>query len=108
MTKFGRSRTPRQVTQVATVPPPARDHAPSRIPRGTVVLVGVAAVTITAIGMSGIRGILAPVLLTLVLVICASPVRTYLERKGFPQGIATGAVILVVFALLAGFALILV
>ncbi|UFS60432.1 AI-2E family transporter [Subtercola endophyticus] len=74
-----------------------------RYPRGTVILVGLAAATVTAIGLSGIRGILAPTLLTLILTICAHPVRTMLEKRGVPHGIATGSVILVVFGLLAGF-----
>ena len=74
-----------------------------RFPRGTIILLSLAAATITAAGMSGIRGILGPVLLTLVLTICAHPVRTRLERRGVPHGIATGSVIGVVFALLAGF-----
>lgn len=77
--------------------------ATHRYPRGTMILVGLAAATITAIGISGIRGILAPVLLTLVLTICAHPVRIWLEKRGVPHGIATGSVILVVFVLLAGF-----
>ncbi|MEC5148931.1 AI-2E family transporter [Cryobacterium sp. GrIS_2_6] len=74
-----------------------------RYPRGTLLLVGLAAATITAIGMSSIRGILAPVLLTLVLSICAHPVRVRLEKRGVPHGLPTGTVILVVFALLSGF-----
>jgi AI-2 transport protein TqsA len=74
-----------------------------RYPRGTVILVGLAAATVTAAGISGIRGILAPVLLTLILTICAHPVRTGLEKRGVPHGLATGSVILVVFVLLAGF-----
>ena len=45
-------------------------------PRATTILIGLAAATVTAIGLSGIRGILAPTLLTLILVICANPVRT--------------------------------
>ncbi|MFF1633829.1 AI-2E family transporter [Leifsonia sp. NPDC058248] len=73
------------------------------LPRATTILVGLAAATVTAIGMSGIRGILAPTLLTLVLVICANPVRTGLLKRGVPGGLATGSVILVVFGLLAGF-----
>jgi len=74
-----------------------------RYPRGTLLLVGLAAATVTAMGISSIRGILAPVLLTLVLSICAHPVRVRLERRGVPHGLATGSVILVVFALLSGF-----
>lgn len=71
--------------------------------RGTAILVGLAAATVTLIGISGIRDILAPVLLALVLTICAHPVRTSLEKRGVSRGIATGSVILVVFALLAAF-----
>lgn len=74
-----------------------------RYPRATLVLLALAAATVTAAGISGIRGILAPVLLTLILTICAQPVRTGLEKRGVPHGIATGSVILVVFVLLAGF-----
>lgn len=73
------------------------------LPRATTILVALAAATVTAIGLSGIRGILAPTLLTLVLVICANPVRTGLLKRGVPGGLATGSVILVVFGLLAAF-----
>jgi predicted PurR-regulated permease PerM len=73
------------------------------LPRGTNILVALAAATVTAIGISAIKGILAPVLLTLILTICANPVRTGLLKRGVPGGLATGSVILVVFGLLAGF-----
>ncbi len=73
------------------------------LPRATTILVGLAAATVIAIGISGIKGILAPVLLTLILTICANPVRTGLLKRGVPGGLATGSVILVVFGLLAGF-----
>lgn len=72
-------------------------------PRGTNILVALGAATLVAIGISGIKGILAPVLLTLILTICANPVRTGLLKRGVPGGLATGSVILVVFGLLAGF-----
>ncbi|KQX06930.1 hypothetical protein ASC59_03680 [Leifsonia sp. Root1293] len=64
---------------------------------------GLAAATITAIGISGIRGILAPTLLTLILTICAAPVRAKLIDRGVPRGLATGSVIVVVFGVLAAF-----
>jgi AI-2 transport protein TqsA len=110
MARTGRPRTPREPFEVAhlvpgTIAPVEQQPQRSRAPRATIALVALAALTITAIGMSGIKGILAPVLLTLVLVICANPVRTYLESKGVPQGVATVSVIIVVFGLLAGFTL---
>lgn len=70
---------------------------------GTIFLVSLAAATIAAVGVSMIRGILAPVLLTLVLTICAEPVRGFLEKRGVAHGLATGSVSVVVFLLLAGF-----
>jgi predicted PurR-regulated permease PerM len=87
------------------VTPASEDAAPApgRPYRGTMILVALAAATVTSIGISSIRGILAPVLLTLILTICAHPVRAALERVGVPHGLATGSVILVVFLLLAGF-----
>ena len=73
-------------------------------PRATVILLGLAAATVTGIGISGLRGILAPTLLTLVLTICAAPVRARLSARGVPRGIATAAIVLVVFGMLAAFA----
>lgn len=73
------------------------------LPRGVVVLVGLAAATVVSFGISGLRGILAPVLLTLILTICAHPARAYVQKRGVPQGLATGSVIVVMFAFLAGF-----
>ena len=58
----------------------------SRVARGTIGLVALAALTVTAFGMSAMRGILAPVLLTLILTICANPVRIYLQERGVSQG----------------------
>lgn len=71
--------------------------------RAVRILLGLAGGVVIAIGMHAIAGILAPTLLALILVICAQPVRVWLERHGTPSGIATGAVALTTFALLAGF-----
>jgi len=67
------------------------------------ILVGLASAVVVSFGMAAIGNILAPALLALVLTICAQPVRVWLERHGTPQGLATGAVGLTLFALLAGF-----
>ncbi|WP_426623447.1 AI-2E family transporter [Leifsonia sp. McL0607] len=71
--------------------------------RSARILLALAGGVVIAIGMHAIAGILAPTLLALVLVICAQPVRVWLERHGTPSGVATGAVALTTFALLAGF-----
>ncbi|PPL20311.1 AI-2E family transporter [Microterricola pindariensis] len=88
-----------ETTPESAGPAPARRYS-----RGVVILVGLAAGTVVAVGMSSIRSILGPVLLTVVLTICAQPVRTALERRGVPRGLATGSVVLVLFAGLAGLA----
>ncbi len=73
-------------------------------PRGTLILIGLAAAVVIAFGIGGLRDILAPVLLTLILTICAYPVGAFLKRHGVPGGIATIAIILVVLVLLGAFA----
>ncbi|MGN6426716.1 AI-2E family transporter [uncultured Leifsonia sp.] len=72
--------------------------------RAVRILLGLAAGVVVAVGMHAIGNILAPSLLALVLTICAQPVRVWLTRHGTPTGIATGAVALTTFALLAAFA----
>ncbi|MFK3671396.1 AI-2E family transporter [Leifsonia aquatica] len=76
--------------------------------RGVRILLALASAVVVAFGMAAIGSILAPTLLALVLTICAQPVRVWLTRHGTPEGIATGAVALTVFALLAGFTALLV
>jgi AI-2 transport protein TqsA len=75
-------------------------------PRSAVILVAIAAAVVVAAGLSGIRDIVAPVLLTLILIICAYPIRTMLLRRRVPGALATGILMLVVFGLLAAFAVI--
>jgi AI-2 transport protein TqsA len=88
--------------------PDAPPDPPARFPRGTLILLAAASLTVAAMGMNAIRGILAPVLLTLVLIICVHPVRAALRKRGVPQGLATGAVVLLTFGLIAAFVLIVV
>ncbi len=78
--------------------------AGTRYPRGTVILISLAGAVVVGLGMSALRDVLAPVLLTLVLTICANPVRVALERRGVSHGLASGSVIITVFLLLAGLA----
>jgi predicted PurR-regulated permease PerM len=67
-------------------------------------MISLAGAVVVGVGMSAIRDVLAPVLLTLVLTICANPVRVALERRGVSHGLASGSVIITVFLLLAGLA----
>ena len=71
--------------------------------RTTSILIGLGGATVTVFGLAAIAGIAAPILLALVLTICAQPVRTGLERRGVPRGLATGSVVATVFVVLAAF-----
>ena len=71
--------------------------------RNTAILVGLGGATVTVFGLAAISGIAAPILLALVLTICAHPVRRGLERHGVPRGLATGSVVATVFIVLAAF-----
>jgi AI-2 transport protein TqsA len=73
------------------------------LPRSTTILLSLAAATVAAAGLWALQSIVAPVLLALVLTICAHPLRVRLERAGVPRGLATGSVVIAVFVLLAGF-----
>ncbi|MGO4536816.1 AI-2E family transporter [Leifsonia sp. 2MCAF36] len=96
-------RRPRPTAPAGPIDPDAELNASGGLGRGLRILLGLAAVAVVSFGIAGIQGIFAPTFLALILTICAQPVRVWLERHGTPQGLATGAVGLTVFALLAGF-----
>ncbi|WP_285113677.1 AI-2E family transporter [Leifsonia sp. fls2-241-R2A-40a] len=98
-----RGRRQRAAAPSAPVDPDAELANAGGMGRGVRILLGLASAVVISFGIAAIGGILAPTLLALVLTICAQPVRVWLERHGTPQGLATGAVGLTVFALLAGF-----
>jgi predicted PurR-regulated permease PerM len=88
------------VADTAVEPEPVGSPA---LPRATVILLGIAAAVVITFGLSAMRGVVGPVFFALVLTICVHPARRWLEGRGVPRGLATGAAILTVFALLAGF-----
>lgn len=72
----------------------------SPLPRGLLILLGIAAGAITAFGMKAVAGIITPSFLALVLVICVQPVRGWLIRRGLPKWVAAVAVVLSVYLIL--------
>ncbi|TNC29138.1 AI-2E family transporter [Amycolatopsis alkalitolerans] len=76
------------------------------LPRTVVILLGFAAATVTVAGMRAVAWLLAPVLLALVIVIAIAPVRRGLRRHGFPGWAATVVLLLLVYAVLIGFGLV--
>jgi predicted PurR-regulated permease PerM len=70
------------------------------LPRGVVILLGLAATTVTVAGMRGVSGILAPAFFALMLAVTADPLRGLLERRGMARWLATIIALIVVYAVL--------
>jgi predicted PurR-regulated permease PerM len=73
---------------------------PTFLPRGLMILLGIASATIATIGIKAIAGIVAPSFLALVLVLCVQPLRRWLVGKGVPAWLAAIATILTVYLIL--------
>ncbi|WP_432479930.1 AI-2E family transporter [Nocardioides sp. GXQ0305] len=71
------------------------------LPRTVVVLLGGAAAVVVIAGMRGMADLIAPAFLALVLTICAHPLRGWLTRHRVPGWLATTAVIVTVYLVLA-------
>jgi AI-2 transport protein TqsA len=75
------------------------------VPRGLLIVLGLAAATIAVGGIREISGLLAPIFLALVLVVAVHPVRGWIERLGLPGWIGTVASIVAVYLILLGLTL---
>lgn len=81
-------------------PPPPPAVGPVGLGLATRVLITLAAAAITIAGMASAKEIIGPIVLSIVLVIIAHPVRAILERRNWPRWAATTAVIVVVYLIL--------
>ncbi|GAA3349258.1 AI-2E family transporter [Amorphoplanes nipponensis] len=70
------------------------------LPRGLIVLLGLAAAVVAVAGLRVFAEILAPVLLALMLTVTASPLSTWLIRRGTPAWLAAGALVVTVYVVL--------
>ncbi|QYJ04831.1 AI-2E family transporter [Nocardioides panacisoli] len=73
---------------------------PSGLPRGVLIMVGLAAITVTVAGVRAVSDILAPVLLAVVLSIASAPIRSGLAARGVPRWVGTVVSILAVYVVL--------
>ncbi|MCC3293397.1 AI-2E family transporter [Arthrobacter sp. zg-Y411] len=80
----------------------------SALPRSAVILLTLAGGTVAAFGLAAVRDVFTPAFLALVLTLSVHPLSQWLHGHGVPRGLATGTGIVTVFALLAGFAAVLV
>ncbi|THG36163.1 AI-2E family transporter [Glaciibacter flavus] len=79
---------------------PGAAVAPVGFSLSTRVLITLAAATLTVAGMYFAKDIIGPIVLAVVLVIIAHPVRPLLEKRGWPRWLATTTVIVVVYLIL--------
>ncbi|WP_082513454.1 MULTISPECIES: AI-2E family transporter [unclassified Leifsonia] len=89
-------------------PPPPPPVGPVGLGLATRVLITLAAAVITIAGMANAKEIIGPIVLAVVLVIIAHPVRAVLEHKGWARWAATTAVIVVVYLILIALGVLLV
>ena len=81
--------------------PPARSGA-GPLPRGLMIVLGVAGIVVVAGGMRAIPGILGPVFLALVLTILVDPLRAMLLRRNAPRWLASIAAFLAALLIVLG------
>lgn len=74
------------------------------LPRGLIVLLSLAAATITIAGLKAASSIVGPVALALVITIAMHPVRAFVVRRGLPGWLGTLAGVVVMYLLLLGLA----
>ena len=78
------------------------------MPRGLIILLGVAAALVAALGMRQFSNILGPVFLALVLSIAVHPVRRFADRRRWPAWVGIILSLLAVYGIVAGLFFILV
>ncbi|WP_141013979.1 AI-2E family transporter [Nocardioides sambongensis] len=67
------------------------------LPRGVIILVGMAAAVVTVAGVKAVSGIIGPVFLALMLAVAADPLRTWATRRGLPRWAGTILALVVVY-----------
>jgi AI-2 transport protein TqsA len=88
-----------------TVPPhPARalSNGAAGVPRGVIVLLGMAGAVVAVAGLKTVSHIIAPVSLALMLTVTASPLSSWLRRRGAPVWVAATALLVTVYVVLFG------
>ncbi len=85
------------------VMPPLKHRAPRYgLPRGLLIILGLAGGVVVVQGMRAIPGIIGPVFMALVLTITVNPIRGWLLRRGANRAVASLAVFLTVLAIVVG------
>lgn len=92
------SSAPLSTSTVDSAPPP-REYG---LPRGVIILLGLAATVIAAAGLQTMASIIAPTFLALTLVITAHPIMSLLIRRRCPRWLAAVVTLVVVYVVVLG------
>src|SRR5450755_2796606 len=82
--------------------PPNSRYGMYGLPRGLIIILGLAAAVIVAAGIHQVPAILGPVFLALVLTVTVDPIRGLMIRHGAPRWLASLTLVVCVFAILIG------
>ena len=74
------------------------------LPRGLIVVLSMTGLLVTVLALKQFAGIIAPVLLALVLVICFYPLIGFLRRRGAPQWLAVTVTLITLVVVILGLA----
>ena len=77
-------------------------HSTFSLPRGLIIILGLAAGVVVAGGIHAIPDIIGPIFLALVLTITVDPLRGMMIRRGAPRWLATLVVVIGVYAIVIG------
>jgi hypothetical protein len=81
---------------------PTSGDGTSGLPRGLIIILGLAAAVVVAAGIHQVPGILAPIFLAVVLTVTVNPIRGRMIRHGSPRWLASLTLVIVIFAILLG------
>jgi AI-2 transport protein TqsA len=87
---------------VVAAEPPGAGNGAAVLPRGVIVLLGLAGAVVAVAGLRSVADILAPVLLALMLTVTASPLSTWLQRHRAPVWAAGLSLVVTVYLVLFG------
>jgi predicted PurR-regulated permease PerM len=85
-------------------PPDAVGPAEWSLPRGVIVLLGLAATVVAVAGMKAFAAVLGPVVLALTMTVTAGPMIGWLRRRGWPTWAGIAATVVTVYLVLTVFA----
>jgi len=78
------------------------------LPRSLIILLGAGAAVLVLAGIRSTAWLIGPAFLALIVVIAIYPVHAWLRRRGWPDGLTTLVLVLLVVGVLVGFALVVV